>query len=395
MLKNAGKWTVLLILTVQVFTACRNVEETAQMSFGQENRQSAEMFSEDTKAEETSAETIPEETVSQESLQEEPASQEPEDEIVTLTISAAGDVSLGKLQIHDYVGTFPEMYDLKGAGYFFESVKPIFEADDMTLVNFEGVLSLSHERVEKTYNIKGDPEYVHILTEGSIEAVSLGNNHRMDYGQQGCDDTVAALEEAGVVYAYDSYVGYYETKGLTVGFVSVNEVYDGAAVEVFLEEGIARLQQEEVDLIIACCHWGNERENYPEEYQTRLGRMCIDWGADLVIGHHPHVLQGIEEYNGRYIVYSLGNFCFGGNKNPSVKDTMIFQQTFTFVNGEKQEDGDIRIIPCYISSVQTRNDYQPTPAGGDEANRIIDLVNTYSEELGLQFDYEGRPAAFE
>ena len=109
----------------------------------------------------------------------------------------------------------------------------------------------------------------------------------------------------------------------------------------------------------------------------------------LPVGHHPHVLQGIEEYQGKYIVYSLGNFCFGANKNPADKDCMIFQQTFTFADGVKQEDKDIRVIPCSISSVKERNDFKPTPATGDEAQRIMDRINEFSAGFGLAFDAEG------
>lgn len=317
-----------------------------------------------------------------------------EDEIITFTISATGDVSLGNLQIHGYEGTFNEMWDLEGPEYFFESVKEIFEADDMTIVNFEGVLTATDNRVEKLYNIKGKPEYVQILVEGNVEAAAMGNNHRMDYGEEGLKDTVAALESAGIVYGYDDILGYYEDEetGIKVGYVSVNEVYDETLVETYLQEGLAALKADEtVDLILACCHWGDELDRYPNEYELNLGKQCIDWGADLVLGHHPHVLQGIEEYNGRFIVYSLGNFCFGGNKNPKEKDTMIFQQTFTFVNGVKQEDQDIRVIPCTISSVSKRNDFQPTPVTGEDAERVIDKINDYSEQFNLQFDYDGYP----
>ena len=220
----------------------------------------------------------------------------------------------------------------------------------------------------------------------------MGNNHRMDYGEEGLADTLKALEEAKIVYGYDDILGYYEDaeKGIKVGFVSVNEVYDGKQVEKYLENGIAALKADEsVDLVIACCHWGDELDNYPNEYELNLGKQCIDWGADLVLGHHPHVMQGIEEYNGRFIVYSLGNFCFGGNKNPKDKDTMIFQQTFTFVNGVKQEDKDIRVIPCRISSVTSKNDYCPTPVTGDKAIKVIDKINEFSKQFELQFDYEG------
>ncbi len=313
------------------------------------------------------------------------------DDIVSITISAAGDVTLGTHQEQDYWYSFRQVYDeAEDESYFFENVLDIFSEDDMTLVNLEGPLTDAAEAREgQIYSIKGDPEYVHILTAGSVEAVSMGNNHRLDYSEQGSDDTVALLEEADISYAYDDVVGIYETKGIRIGFVSVNEAYWGAGVEKTMEQGIAMLKEEGVNLILACCHWGVEREYYPEDYQQTLGRKCIDWGADLVIGHHPHVLQGIEEYQGKYIIYSLGNFCFGANRNPADKDTMIFQQTFTFEKGVKREDGDIRIIPCSVSSVSSRNDFKPTPASGEDAKRIIDRVNEFSKDFGVQFDENG------
>lgn len=313
----------------------------------------------------------------------------PEPEVISLTISAAGDVSLGNLQIHGYRGTFRETYDLQGSDYFLQNVKDLFEADDMTIVNFEGVLTESTDLVKKEFNIKGDPSYIEILPLGSVEAVSFGNNHRMDYGQQGCDDTIALFEENDIPYAYDDKLGIYETQGIRIGFVSVNEVYDGKAVEAWLENGIAQLREENVNLIIACCHWGIERDEYPNDYQQKLGKQCIDWGADLVLGCHPHVLQGIEAYEGKFILYSMGNFCFGGNRNPKQKETMIFQQTFTFVDGVKQEDQQARVIPCYISSVLQRNDYCPTPAEGKDYTAILKKINTLSEPFGTKFDEDG------
>ncbi len=314
----------------------------------------------------------------------------PEPQIVTLTITAAGDVTLGNHAGQGYEGTFREMYDKKDNAYFLQNVKDIFEADDMTIVNFEGVLTFCDDLVEKEFNMKGDPEYIGILTEASVEAVSFGNNHRLDYGQQGSDDTVAAFEEAGIVYAYDNITGIYETQGIRIGFVSVNEVYDGNAVEAYLEDGIRYLREEEqVNLVIACCHWGEERENYPEDYQKELGHKCIDWGADLVLGAHAHVLQGVEVYKERFIVYGLANFCFGGNRNPKDKDTMIFQQTFTFVDGVKQEGQEAKVIPCSVSSVSYQNDFCPTPADGGEYTRILGRINEYSSPFGVAFDEEG------
>lgn len=317
---------------------------------------------------------------------------QPQPQIQTITISAAGDCSLGNHQEQEYAYSFRQAYDqAEDEGYFFENVRDIFEDDDMTIVNFEGVLTYSEERDEsRTYNIKGDPQYARLLTAGDVEAVSFGNNHRMDYGTRGSDDTVAALEAEGIIYAYDRNVGIYDTdKGIRIGFVSVNEVAWGLGSEQLLAEGIEKLRGEGADLILACCHWGIEKDNYPTENQQYLGRKCIDMGADLVIGHHPHVLQGIEEYNGKFIIYSLANFCFGANRNPVDKDTMIFRQTFTFVDGIKQEDRQIQIIPCSVSSVRDRNNFQPTPVQGDDAVRIIEKINGYSAGYGVVFNQDG------
>lgn len=377
----------LLSLTVLLTAGCLALSGCGEVNTDSSN---IEALSRDSAA--LPEETLPPETVSP--ILPEPSSTPeptptPEPEVIELTISAAGDVSLGILQIHGYAGTFREMYDQQGPAYFLQNVKDIFEEDDMTIVNFEGVLTESTELVEKQYNIKGAPAYIEILPLGSVEAVSFGNNHHMDYGKQGNDDTVALFEEKGIPYAYDDKLGIYETKGLRIGFVSVNEVYDGKAVETWLEEGIRSLQEEEVNLIIACCHWGIEREDYPEDYQKELGKKCIDWGADLVLGCHPHVLQGIEVYNGRFIVYSMGNFCFGGNRNPKDKETMIFRQTFTFIDGVKQEDQQAKVIPCFISSVMSRNDYCPTPAEGDDYISILERINTLSEPFGTKFAEDG------
>ena len=318
-------------------------------------------------------------------------STEPEPEEVHITISAAGDVTLGNYFGQDYAWSFREMWEKQqNPAYFLENVYDIFSSDDMTIVNLEGPLTNAEERKEEqTYCISGDPEFADILTEGSVEAVSMANNHRLDYYEQGTADTVEAVSSRGISYAYDKNLGLYETKGIRIGFVSVNEVGQGAGVETILKEGIALLREQGADLVLANCHWGIERENYPEEYQLSLGKKCIDWGADLVLGHHPHVLQGIEEYQGKYIVYSLGNFCFGANRNPKDKDCIIFQQTFTFRDGILQDDTEARIIPCSVSSVSNRNDYRPTPAEGEDAQRIIERMNEYSADFGVHIDENG------
>jgi poly-gamma-glutamate synthesis protein (capsule biosynthesis protein) len=310
---------------------------------------------------------------------------------IDITISAAGDVSLGNHKDQGYAMSFRKTYDeLTDKGYFFENVRDFFVEDDFTIVNLEGVLTLSETiREGRSFYIKGDPEYANLLTLGGIEAVSMANNHKNDYGTEGVTDTIAALSAEGIGYAYDAKLGTYEVNGLLIGYVSVNENSMGTAVEPYLEEGINTLREQGASIIIACCHWGTEHENYPEDYQTQLGRSCIDWGADLVLGHHPHVLQGIENYRGKWIVYSLANFCFGANRNPVDKDTLIFQQTFSFDDSNELSSSEARIIPCSISSVSERNDFRPTPATDEEATRILNRMREYSQGMNVRIEDDG------
>jgi poly-gamma-glutamate synthesis protein (capsule biosynthesis protein) len=333
--------------------------------------------------------------VAQGTEEPETETEDPGPEVVEITISAVGDLTFGRNQKSSYDGTFDEYYDTYGADYFFQNVKSIFEQDDCTIGNLECVLTESTDMREKTWNLKGRQEYAEILPANSIDIVGLGNNHIMDYNQEGVDDTFAALENVGEPYAIsgewgDRYEIYETEKGVKIGVVAVDKVYEGTAVYTYLEEGLEELRAQGADLVFALIHWGTETVHYCDDSQKEMGRWCIDQGYDLVLGSHPHVLQGIECYNGKYIVYSLGNFCFGGNRNPSVKETMIFQQTFTFVDGALQDDTSaIRAIPCWISSTTEKNDYCPTVLTGDDAATLIGHLNEYSQEFGIAFDNDG------
>ena len=321
----------------------------------------------------------------------------PEPVVTTVTISATGDCTLGVTQTHGYEGSFHEYYDKNGAEYFFSDVKEIFEADDFTLVNLECVLTEATDRVEKTWNLKGKPEYTKIRTSSSVEGCSLGNNHTLDYGEVSLTDTISALDQAGIVYGYNEQTAIYTTsQGIRIGGVSANLLSETEKYENYIRDGIADLRTQGADLVIASCHWGIELDHYPTQYQQDMAHQIVDWGADVVIGNHPHVLQGIEVYNGKVICYSLGNFCFGGNRNPDNKDTMIYQQTFTFVDGKLQEQLEARIIPCTISSIESRNDFQPTVADGERKASIIEDVSAYSQPYGdLVIDTDGGIAAGE
>ena len=293
---------------------------------------------------------------------------------VSLTVSVVGDCTLGTDENFDYDTSLNACYDNYGADYFFSNVKSIFSTDDLTIANFEGTLTDSEEREDKEYAFKAPAEYAGILTSGSVEAVNTANNHSHDYGDQGYEDTISALDSAGILnFGYDKTV-VTEVKGIKVGLVGIYELKDHLERKEQLKQNIAKVKAEGAQITIVIFHWGNEKEEVPDSNQTTLAHLAIDEGADLVCGHHPHVLQGIEEYKGKNIVYSLGNFCFGGNQHPSDMDTMIFQQTFTVDQNGVKADNVTNIIPCSVSSDSDYNNYQPTPAEGDEAARILNKI---------------------
>ena len=307
----------------------------------------------------------------------------PEVQETTITISAAGDCTLGTDEGFNYQRSFKGKYDaVQDPAYFFQNVQPVFAQDDLTIVNMEGTLTEETTREPKQFAFKGDAEYAKILTAGAVETANLANNHSFDYGKKSYEDTITALEAEGI-----SSFGYERTavmdiKGVKVGLAGVYELAEHIDCKQDLLDNIASLKEQGAQIIIVSFHWGQEKENVPSDVQVELAHAAVDNGADLVLGHHPHVLQGIEEYKGKNIVYSLGNFCFGGNSAPSDMDTMIFQQTFIVKDGKLQEDNVTNILPCKISSAYEEgyNNYQPILAEGDQKEKIFERLSEYSQK---------------
>lgn len=307
----------------------------------------------------------------------------PEVQETTITISAAGDCTLGTDEGFNYKRSFKGKYDaVQDPAYFFQNVQPVFAQDDLTIVNMEGTLTEETTREPKQFAFKGDAEYAKILTAGAVETANLANNHSFDYGKKSYEDTITALEAERI-----SSFGYERTavmdiKGVKVGLAGVYELAEHIDCKQDLLDNIASLKEQGAQIIIVSFHWGQEKENVPNDVQVELAHTAIDNGADLVLGHHPHVLQGIEEYKGKNIVYSLGNFCFGGNSAPSDMDTMIFQQTFTVKDGKLQEDNVTNILPCKISSAYEEgyNNYQPILAEGEQKEKIFERLSEYSQK---------------
>lgn len=299
--------------------------------------------------------------------------------MVSITISFAGDCTLGTDESFSYINSFPYQLEKQDDdySYFFRNVRNIFKSDDLTIVNLETTLTDADRGAEKKYRFKGESSYVNIIKSGCIEMVNISNNHIYDYLRKGFDDTIRALEGAGIKYCGEGRIAYFKIKGVTIACIG-NKKWNPSLREDLIRD--INEAKKRADLVVVSIHWGTEGKNYPGENQMELGRLCIDEGADIVAGHHPHVIQGIEKYGGRYIVYSLGNFCFGGNHNPSDKDAFIFQNTFTLRDG-KIVGSEGKIIPCSISSTPYINDYQPRILEGKDRERVLKRIFQYSSRL--------------
>ncbi len=292
-------------------------------------------------------------------------------EVRQLTISFAGDCTLGGFKGQGGGNLWRDYYNLYGNDYFFKNVREIFDQDDITYVNLEGALTPYKQVAEKKYPIKGEPEYVGALQSGSIEVVNLANNHTYDCGQAGYDSCRQILEDHGIAYCGELETCTLERNGIRTGFIGLNCWSMNNALTKKLQNLILELRNNGCNIICVMFHGGIEREYESNAVTESFAHRAIDYGADIVVGAHPHVVQGIEVYQGKIICYSLGNFSFGANKNPSDKDTFIFQQTFFVDNSGTASYGQSKIIPCKVSSTDIKNDYCPTPQTGEEYDRIM------------------------
>lgn len=298
------------------------------------------------------------------------------DNVEVITINAIGDCTLGGDFTTKYNNNFHEYADLYGIDYFFESVKHIFEKDDITIANLECALTTKTKYADKKWKYSGHPDYANALSNASIEVVSLANNHTLDFFKEGLEDTKEALKIVDVNYAYKDIITYKTIKGIKIAIISVAWDSD-EKIKKYIDTAINN-----TDLQIVCLHSGINYEKNYNPTQERLAHMLVDHGADLVLGTHPHILQGIELYKGVYIAYSLGNFCYGGKRNLGEEnDTMIFQVLFKYINKDLT-DTSIKIIPAYMSSSFPINDYKPTIVEDEkEQERIKQKILNLSKNI--------------
>jgi poly-gamma-glutamate synthesis protein (capsule biosynthesis protein) len=308
-----------------------------------------------------------------------------------VTLLVAGDVTLGG-HYQEYAderiskGHSPDEAISRG----FEKVRKVTRDADLFLVNLECPFTERGERVDKNFNFRARPALMNALTAGGVDVVSLANNHVMDYGSEGLEDTLSTLDGGGIRHfgAGSSLSDarqptIVEIRGVRIAFLGYlflgeqhfepYEIFatddqpgaaghfgDVAALQSMMEDDI-RSAREQADHVIPFFHWGREGRADPEPYQVALAHAAIDAGASAVLGSHPHVLQGVEVYNGAPIAYSLGNFVFGGNWNPLDKRTALIK-----LHLNKTQVTLTTVIPAFTDRFPSEP-FQPYIAQGSRA----------------------------
>ncbi len=304
-----------------------------------------------------------------------------------IRLSFVGDCTLGsEEQYQQHPRNFVSMIAQLGMEHPFLSVRSVFWSDDLTLANLEGVFTDRTRASDKSFVFRAPAEYARILPLGGVEAVNLANNHTLDYGASGLADTKQALSLSGVLYSGGGDLAVYEVKGVRIGMTGYS--YPHTETAEALARDIPRLREMGCQIVIVSMHAGREESEAVTREQARVSRAAIDLGADAVVGHHPHVLQGIEIYQGKPILYSLGNFSFGGNANPDDWDTVLAQLEFDVHADGTVSPALLRLLPCVISGAAERNDYRPRLADGAAARAIL-------EKLAKRSGQGADPALFE
>ena len=313
-----------------------------------------------------------------------------------ITVTCTGDFTIGGDNYHNKSKFFyKRLKEHDGdINFVMANTRNIFLNDDLTLVNFEGTLTetkkVPDNKKKNKFLFNIAPEYVTVLSDNGVEAVSLENNHVMDHGEEAYEETKETLRSAGIVYSNSEEIGIFEVSGIQIAMLSYLCIdrYDkpiGQYANLYEKvEADIKAVKKQYPIVIVSFHWGNELDYSPTERQVKMGRLAADSGADLVIGHHSHRINPIEEYNGVYICYSLGNFCFSGNEAPSDMTSFIFQTRFKITKSGDVSNTGFRVIPIRITSIRDKNDCIPTPV--EDERLQTDIINVMKDN-GRKLDY--------
>lgn len=309
-----------------------------------------------------------------------------------VTISLVGDMLMD--------GSVRAQINQNGYHYPWEYVRDYFQDGDITIGNLETSITRGGTVwPDKQFNFRSDPENLEAMKKAGIDVVSLANNHSLDYGYDGLLDTLNHIDKSGIFRVgagKDRGDAFKETiiekNGHKIGILGFSRVVPdvgwwatksrpglAGAYDPQLPEALEKIKEvkEKVDILIVSIHWGTELQTYPRDIDVVAAKKIVDAGADVIMGHHPHVLQGVEVYKGKPIFYSLGNFVFGV-KSELTSSTMIAQ--VNIINGRVDS---LKIIPHKIVGGR------PTPYSEEEKLRKIEYINELSNEWGIKFNSDG------
>ena len=304
--------------------------------------------------------------------------EEHDEEVPGILLTFGGDAVLGGRE--GYLPRSDSFFHVAGKAepaYPFSGLQSVFSKDDWTGVNLECVFKKDSngEDLTKTWRFRGFPEYAAMLPEGSVEMVNIANNHTIDYGTEGMSETICALTGMAEVCGNERNP-VISLHGHLFGFGGCRETTYKRDPDVIARD-IRELREKGAEVVIYQCHWGTEYDNAHNPLQEAMARACVRAGADAVIGHHPHVVQGIDMINGVPVIYSLGNCCFGGTIRLTTYDAMLAQLEFVF-SEKKKPDIYVRLIPILTSgrAHEGVNDYRPVIADTADSLRIMRTVQS-------------------
>lgn len=292
-----------------------------------------------------------------------------------LTFSFLGDCMLATLNGAEDKGSFNWYAQNYPASYFFAGTLPYTATDDITIANCETVLSdIDYGRIgkegERTFWFRGDSKNADIFKYGSVEVVSMDNNHTGDYGDDGYDATIQSLEQAGIRWGGAEKNLYLEKNGIKTAIICC-KMFRKDYYYIISERLEEAKQQSDIQIIFF--HGGTEYSHTPDDWMPETTHKLVDEGADLIVGCHTHCLRPMENYNGVNIVYSIGNFCYGGNRLPENR-TVIYQEKFTFAEDKSILSNEEKIIPFYVYT-GTSNNWQPSVIRDEaEKQRVLDFM---------------------
>lgn len=315
------------------------------------------------------------------------AGEEPE----KILIRAVGDIMLA--------GSMEEFVKEKGYEYPFSETRQILQKSDICFANLESPLTEGGSRVlDKKFTFKMPPESLDALIHAGFNLFSLANNHILDYGEEGLTSTLRLLRDKGINFAGAGEnlkaarrPAIFEAQGIKVGFLAYSLTFPTSFYASsnkpgtvfghlkFIKKDLKSLRKK-VDLLIVSFHWGGELMKYPKDYQIELAHQAIQSGADLVFGHHPHVVQGIERYRQGIIFYSLGNFAFG-SYSKNARRSIIAGITWGR-EGIKQ----VEIIPLNVFNAEVL--FNPRILVGKEAEKVITEINLISQTFNTRIIFQ-------